>query len=681
MDTVFNIDHWFAEDGIIAGVKPGFSPREGQAQLSDIILQETRQGNHTISEGPTGFGKSFALLVPSIIHVLESGSRVVISTETKNLQDQYAGKDVPLLQQACASQGSHFSFAVAKGKGNFLCRSAADVYGIESAFNPNLRKWVKSLNIFSDSGDSSTISDFEFTPKEWSELGANEMSPCETCEYYGGGTAPNNNTECFYFKARNKVKDAQIVVSNHTLTLLDAQLGAGTILGEYDTLIVDEAHSFAEKATDTWGEQLKSQTISYTMSGIARLLEKANFPDYDSVINADGMTDWREVEKRIFEPFSTLAEARKSMPVEDIPQNILTKSKAAADEIIESLSEIQKNVTSEMTGGGEAYEMTPIESACRKASERISKLKGTIKAIYGEGVLEEFKDNWLAYLDFNSYVIRGREHYDPVLNLKPIEVAPLMRTLIFGAIRSVHLISATMQTCGSFNFMKRSLGCPDNTTEYVGPSPFNFYEQVAAYYPVHMPAPPKDMNAFGYRQQSSEYFNALSTEIVKLIRYMEGSVLVLFTNSAHMREVHSRVDDQVGYQCLLQGGGMTNPALVEIMKTDEKSCLFATKSFFSGIDIPGDALRCVALTKAPFPNTFDPLFKARIRKIKERGGNDFTELSMPLMIAELKQAYGRLIRTTTDEGVFAFLDSSIMDKSYFRTMEAALPKMKKYRKL
>ena len=684
---VRHVEDWYKEDGIIAGVKKGFAPRTGQQELSQLILDEIAAGGHTIAEAPTGFGKSIAVLVPAIIHAL-SGKRVVVSTETKNLQDQYYTTDLPMMAKALKKHGISLDYAVAKGRSNYLCRDKRDSYWSEIGANRSLGMWAKEQTITRDDGDGN-FADAEFTNQEWLEgLAATELSPCESCQYFQGGSSRGNTTKCFYFKSRNVLKAAQIVVSNHTLTLLDASIGAGTLFGEYDVLIVDEAHSFAEKAVDTWGKQLKPHTISKTIAGIDTLLEKSNVHD---AFEPGFIHEWKRLEDAIFAPFSEIVKAKKSLPLSDIPAWVLMESMAKANVVIEELGDLYDRFARYVPSralnldGDAPMALSTEETAYKKAAERVSELKTTVKSIYGENMDEGFKENWLAFMEVSTFYrgngARRQEFNTAVLNLKPIEVAPLMSSLIFGKIRSVHLVSATMQTMGNFNYMKRQLGCPAEIKEFVGPSPFDFMAQAKAYYPSHLPTAPKESGDPFFEEKMERYMDAMTKEIVQLIEIMEGRTLVLFTNTAHMNDMHERVAELVNYTCLLQGGGMTKHQLIETMKEDHHSCLFATRSFFSGVDIPGAALSCVALVKAPFPNTGDPLFKARAAKIKGRGGDDFNGLSLPLMIFELKQAFGRLIRTTDDEGVFAFLDSRTMGQSYWGKIEASLPKMKKFRRL
>lgn len=643
-------ESFFGPDGLIASMKPDFKPREGQQELSELILQAVDERVSIIAEAPTGFGKSFAVLVPSIIAAIEQGKRVVISTETLTLQDQYVQKDLPLLQQACARKGIHFGFAVAKGKSNYLCRAKLDEDNYQGA--SDLQVWGKKQDIEKgDSGDQASVP-FAFHPSDWAGVACDEDCERKACPFFVNGR--KGPTDCFAFEAQRRFIGAQVVVANHTLVLLDLGNEMGSILGPYDILIVDEAHSFGEKAQDTWGVSLKPRTVSRSMNLMNRMLTKVGVNAFDPGF----MEHYRSLEDGIFEPFKPVIKKEKNVALKQVEPWIVEDSKEAAEDLIAELRQLNRDLNDYITRG----EDDPQTVVVRAVKERISQLARELASVYGDNLNEEWKDNWLVFLEVGRTA--KRELYG-ILNLKPIEIAPLMRQALFEVIPTVILMSATMRVGSKFDFMRRELGVPDSALEYIGDSPFNFKENVTGYFPTDLPDDPRD----------PEYLPALAERILKLIEYRKGSALVLFTNIAHMRYCYEYVVDRIPYVCYLQGEA-SRVVLLDRFKEDVSSCLFATKTFFTGIDIPGQALSTLILTKAPFAVPTEPMFRAKADKIEEHGGDSFSMLSMPMMLFDVRQGFGRLIRTVSDTGFFAFLDSRAMKKTYGQRIKNSLPDMK-----
>lgn len=649
---MLTVERFFSpEDGLIASVKPGFAPRKGQDELSQMILDAYDQKKPVIVEAPTGFGKSFAVLVPSIIKVIERGGRVAISTETLALQDQYYYKDLPMLQQACKEHGINFTYAVAKGRGNYICKAKLNEEAATDEHN-KLVQWAKRQKVFyedkgvfkADSGDIGSVP-FEFDVKDWiMKCGADEDCEKKACPYYGEG---RKGSDCFVFEAAHKFMNSQIVVTNHTLLLLDAQVGAGTLLGGFDLLIVDEAHSLPEKAQDAWGVILKPRTVSKTMRLTSKMLDKlgAHYP-----VNVD---HYRELETEVFKPFTPVL--GKNINMKQVKPEIIEASKAAAEVLVERLKLDYRGMNDLIIRDDE----DPQTQGINGAKEKVAKLIHDLKAVYGDKIDEQYAENWLSFME-TGYNNRREPH--AVLNLKPIDVGPLMRGLIHDMVPCTVMMSATMKISGSFSFMKRELGMPDTTIEFTGASPFSYETQVIGYFPTHLPDPDDEEN----------YLDSLVNEIVQLIEYNKGRTMVLFTNAAQMRLAWEWVGRRVKFPCFVQGQ-MQKQALIDHFQNDTHSCLFATRSFFTGVDIPGETLSCVILVKAPFRVPTEPMFKAKCDMLDKNGISSFRNYSMPLMLFDVRQSFGRLIRTTTDTGMFALLDSRALKKSYGGTIRKTLP--------
>jgi ATP-dependent DNA helicase DinG len=630
---------------LIARNRSDYSVRAGQKELSDLILQAVEIQVDVIAEAPTGFGKSFSALIPAIIEA-QRGHRTVIATETLNLQDQYIGLDLPFLHKICCDAGIHFSYAVAKGRSNFVCRLKLDEDNF--AGSTQMMQWAKAQELGRDTGDMTSVP-FQFQMSDWYGVSAEDDCERAACPFYGKGR--NGESECFVYDAIRKFQSAQIVIANHTLVLIDAQLGIGSLLGAYDTLIVDEAHGFAEKAQDTWGVTIKPRTVSNTLKLINKILERQGVDYFESGY----LTLYRSLEDAVFSPFVSILGESKAL--RQIPQDIVESSKEAAKRLAAHISRANKDLNALIVWD----EQNPKTIAIRTAKERLSKLTADLGAVYGEGIDENYRDNWLVF--FETGYTAKHEKYG-ILKLRPINVAPLMRGRIFDMLSTSVFMSATMRIGSSFGFMKRELGMPSDTLEFIGESPFNFEQNVVGYFPNHLPD-----------NKDKEYISSLAEEIQKVLEHTNGKALVLFTNNSHMKFCYEAIFRRLKYKCYMQGQG-AKATLIELFKHDVHSCLFATRSFFTGVDLPGETLSCVVLTKAPFQVPNDPMFAAKADKIDSEGGDSFNALSMPLMLFDVRQSFGRLIRTTDDTGLFAFLDSRAMRKSYGQRIINALPTIK-----
>jgi len=647
MSMIPTIEQFFASDGLLVKVKPDFQKRDGQQELSSEISRAIYEQRHIIIEAPTGFGKSFAALVPAILEAIAEGKRVVISTGTLALQDQYAEKDVPLLAQALSLAGHNLTYAVAKGRGNYICRQKLDETEYSGA--SNLMSWAVTQKVETCSGDVSSVP-FPFNPGDWMEIGADEDCERKACPYYGEGR--KGWSDCFVYQAHRRFLEAQIVITNHVLALIDIGNEPGTILGPYDVIIFDEAHSVPNKARDCWGTEINPRSISRMIKLVDRILSRVRV----DVFEHGFIEEYRKLENQIFAPLEPMVQKGDNIRLRQIkPKSAVEEAKEAAANVVTHLRSLNQTLNDCIC----MPEDDPQTVAIRACKEKVLTMARNLVNVFGDNIDPEFADNWLSYLEIGS-TPKGIKY--GVLNLKPIEVAPLLRERLFNVIPTVVLMSATMQIGKTFTFMRRQLGLPESAIEFVGESPFDLEQQVLVYLPKHIP-----------EQSDPAYLSALAEETKKIIMTMKGRSLVLFTNANHMRWVHNKVSQEVGYYCYLQGTA-SKQRLLQAFTADTTSCLFATKTFFEGVDIPGESLSCVVLAKAPFPVPTDPLFQAQSDKLDEQGLDSFALLSMPQMLFDMKQAFGRLIRTVTDKGMFACLDSrATWRKGYSVRVRGILP--------
>ena len=664
------VDEFFKPGGLIAQVKPNFKQRNGQAELSALLNDACASKQHVVAEGPTGFGKSFSLLVPAIIQAVTHGKRVVISTETLALQDQYVHIDLPMLREATRLAGYDFTFATAKGRNNFVCKNKLNEgleEGVKVVTTP-IERWAMKQQL-PQSGDRATIpEDVEFYEKDWMAIAADDDCERRGCPFYKNGSVAGGSTDCFVYQARRSFLEAQIVVTNHTLLLLDRQnvtdvVTCGPLLDHFDLLIVDEGHTLAEKAQATWGYEFGPHTMSNTMRGLQRMLNRAGVTD---AFEEDYLPRWQEMEAAIFAPFASYT--AQSIQFEKIRSFHLDEARAAKDVALAAMKAQYKAITA----ASRDWEDTRVEDAAASAKDRLSRMYKAMQAVFQGDAAEndedpEMHDNWLSFVETNE-TNRGPQQR---LKVKPIEVGPLMSAKLFKTISTVVVASATLRVQKSFRFIRREMGMPKETIEFVGKTPFNFREAVEGYFPIDLPWPP-DRNAINYNQELRTYNAAAADRIVQLIEHTGGGALILFTSVQSMKDIYVAVRARIDVKCMCQGDAPKH-VLIKTMKEDVHSCLFATKSFFTGVDIAGEGLRLLILMRAPFRVPNDPMFAARCDKVKARGGNDFSELSMPLMLMDLLQGFGRLIRTETDSGIFALLDARANSKSYGRDIINALP--------
>jgi ATP-dependent DNA helicase DinG len=623
----------FGPDGYIAMHKPGYEVRAEQVKVAETVERAIRDGQNALIEAGTGTGKSFALLVPAIM----SKKRTVISTETNTLLDQYVLKDLPFLKKVLPEE---FSFAKAKGKGNFVCKKKLDDY----LANPLISGFadvgeVEELVAWAlrtASGDKSEPS-FKFSEGSWQTVGCDELCSKKQCRYYGNGA--KGDTDCFAYQARSAFLKAQVVVTNHTLCLLNAQIGSDVVLGPHEIMIFDEAHTLVEQAQKTFGFELKQRAFSGFGRYALKVLKASNL---DIEFDLAGL-EWAE--STFFECFRSITKQQMTFP--DMPTGLRSDAGEAAKPVIAELDKLRKELNTKSPMCEEDEDLL---------SELDSRAIGHIKSLEG---LFEPEENWLPFAEVSGDLDARRV----TLHYKPVDVAPILKKTVYEERKSTVMASATIAIGSRFDFFSSDIGLIDPLTLRVD-SPFDYVNQCTGYYPTHLPDP-----------THPEYHTRVAEEIERVLIHSNGRAFVLFTSYRDLARVYELVSSRLRYNIYRQGD-LPKPALIKRFKEDVHSVLFATRSFFTGVDIPGEALSCVILVKAPFRPPDEPLFSAKCKLIKSRGGNDFQEYALPLMVNDLRQAFGRLIRSKSDTGLFAFLDSRAINKPYFRMITNSLPAMK-----
>lgn len=612
----------------LESVLPGFERREHQTTFAHAVEEVLADGTHLVAQGGCGVGKSFALAIPAIL----SGKKVVLATATKALQDQIAHKDLPFLQEHL---GVDFTFAVLKGRSNYACHLKLADPDVIQEIGVDFDAIIEDLQAEDATGERDSLS-VEVADRTWRSmtissddcLGKNECPFAETC---------------LAEKAKTKAKAADVVVVNHALLMVDLvirEMSEGTVsmLPDYDLVIIDECHELENYATTILGTQFSEGTVrSLTGEVLAFARRYGKVDEVDEFVNA------------------TLGALTALWP--RLPDGRITMSdlNEASDEWVGMANSLHDLAAAIASIDLDDVSADQIKQA-RLQWRRLTKRSHNAQSKFADIVVASFAKlvRWV------EVTKRGREEVR-VIHSAPIEIGEMLDALLFSKTQVI-MASATVMVDGSPEHIAGRLGVTDYRSVDVG-TPFDFSTQAMLYIPRHLPDPSKDRAAWS---------NMIIPEIRDLVRASDGRALLLFTSTKEMRSAYETLSEMLPYTCLMQGQA-TNKVLVDTFKADTHSVLFATRSFFTGVDIPGEALSLLVVDKVPFAVPSDPIVEARCDAIQARGGNPFTEFSIPEMILPLEQGVGRLIRHTTDIGVMAILDPRIMTKPYGRKIRRSLP--------
>ncbi len=615
----------FGPGGAIEKFMPeGYEHRRSQLEMAELVEAAFQEKRHLIVEAGTGTGKTLAYLIPAI----RSGRRVVISTATKSLQEQLFEKDIPFLQRHFAPE---LKVAVMKGRGNFLCREKVYRMGDQPMLKGldevdwfhQIRDWEK----VTETGDRAELNFLPDDSDLWSRLDARR----DACT---GQKCPEFN-KCFLTAMHQRAAEADLIIVNHHLFFADLALKQddfGSVLPEYGAVIFDEAHEIEDVASDFFGKQISN----YRFEELARDAEiSARVTKAGGAELQKKITRMRERSRTFFEAFPS-REGR--FPFDKNQRaGFLEQNREAFDALVNALKSLEAEIASLST---KPEEMLNI-------ARRGMEIRGELKFLF-----ESSEGNYVYWFE--------RRNKGVFVAATPIDVSALLRERLFEAFETIILTSATLAVEGRFNFLKQRLGV-DMAAERVLPSEFDFAEQALLYIPSNLP----DVRDAGFPERAAQ-------EIVQLLEISEGRAFCLFTSYSQMKDLYERVRTQVRYPLFLQGSA-PRTALLDKFKNTEGAVLFATSSFWQGVDVRGDQLSCVIVDKLPFAVPSDPIVAARVKALQEDGRNAFAEYQVPEAVLALKQGFGRLIRSRTDRGVLSILDNRIQRMQYGKIFMESLP--------
>jgi ATP-dependent DNA helicase DinG len=636
----------FAPAGALARALPDFEPRSGQVEMAAAVARVFERGGVLLAEAGTGTGKTLAYLVPAIL----KRERVLISTGTKNLQEQIYFKDIPALRQALDVP---FTAAYMKGRANYLCLHKLDQLneGVGLAatdvFLPIVREWAGRT----ESGDRAELEELPEDVGFWNDVAAT----ADTCL----GTDCPRYDDCFVTRMRQRAAEADVVIVNHHLLCADAsvrQSKFGEVIPACSRAIVDEAHQLEDVATQYFGFSVSNYRVEELARDAERLAVAAAVvgrarDDIDKAVDA-----LRDAARGFFTDLAFAhrgdGRGRSEERIRATPSSLGDALDAAA-RLTGALDGVQATLSSMTTARSKA-DAADGRDPDDDHGEDFAALAGRAATLRDElrFLLRVNDDGYVYFVEF-----RGRGIF---LRAAPIDVSAIVHDLLLDKMHTTVLTSATLTVEGSFEYVRTRLGIR-SADEIRLASEFDFARQAILYLPPKMPDP-----------RSETFAVAASREVVEILKRTRGRAFVLFTSYATLRAVQALAEMALDYPIFVQGTAPRSQLLNQFRAT-ANAVLFATSSFWQGVDVAGDALSCVIVDKLPFASPGDPITAARIDAIRARGGDPFGEYQVPLAILTLQQGLGRLIRHRRDRGVLAVLDPRLRTKGYGRRFVASLP--------
>lgn len=650
--TPITLREIFSPGGLISQELDAYEFRQEQLQMAHEVARAFTASEHLIVEAGTGVGKSFAYLIPAISLALKAGEKVVISTNTISLQEQLVTKDIPFLQRVLPRD---FDVVLAKGRRNYLSRRRLkNLMNYERGLFDTqeeveevaaIEEWV---NLTVD-GSRSDLS-WHPQPAVWNKV-ASDRDDClgRNCETYD---------VCFYFKARREMHNADLLIVNHHLLFSDLAIRKDSeesmsVLPDYDYLIIDEAHHLEATATNHASIDFSNTRVKWLLDslynernedGLAKRFDSPQLQLQVAAAREQAQVLFGEVVDAMQAEISGIQHGNTLTP--RIHRNNFVRN--GLDAPLADIERTLKRLRDDTLTDDDVQEITAHQSHCQRLREEL------------DMIIQQSDPDYVYWAEIST---RGRTPRI-ILNATPANVSQILQDHLFTAKSSIVMTSATLSTNRNFTYFKKRVGI-NESRELLVTSPFDFRRQVQIHIPRNMPHPNSDKFVF-----------AAIDKIRYYLKLTHGKAFVLFTSYKMMDEVYDAVApdlDEMGIDTFKQGDGLSRTAMLQAFREDTDSVLFGTSSFWEGVDVRGESLSNVIITRLPFEVPTHPVMEARVKQIKEEGGNEFFEFSLPEAILRLKQGFGRLIRTQTDEGIVVILDPRIKTASYGKQFLGSLP--------
>ena len=685
VDLVEETTTMFSDSGLLSKAK-NFEFRAEQQQMAVEVAESLKKSRHLIVEAGTGVGKSLAYLIPAILHAVSQNKKAVISTHTINLQEQLTEKDLPMLKQILPVD---FSFTMLKGRGNYLCTRRLQRARQQAAnllSSPEMEE-LKRITDWAKETTDGSLSDFDITPdpKVW-DLVCSERGLCSTKLCGHNSDFSKIGQTCFYQRARSRILSADVLVLNHSLffSLLgddgredDAPNEDEGVLFNNDFVILDEAHNVGHVASKHMGMSVSSGQVRFNLQ---RLWNPKTGKGLLGLLRSGKATRMVEDAEAAMEQFfGELEVACDELSEQQAKSKTYGANKSASwkELRVRRAELIDDSLTLPLQRVREALVQLRDETDDADTGQELAEFNRRVGELR-EGVLlflSQASQEHVYWVEKS-----GKANTTLSLNAAPIDVAVHLRRRLFRCSSPVILTSATLALSdvhsektgqskparggNPLDYFAGLIGAEAVRAVQVG-SPFDYEQQMKLFIAGKMPDP-----------REPEFRDAVAKQIRHFVNLSDGGAFVLFTNFRLMRELAEELEGffrERGIECLVQGAGVPRSTMLERFKADERSVLFGTDSFWQGVDVPGDALRNVIITRLPFMVPDHPLVEAQIEAIEARNGNAFMEFSLPVAVLKFRQGVGRLIRTRSDNGMVVVLDNRVLTKRYGQIFLKSLP--------